>query len=242
MNSIRSRAVLIAAVVFAGLILGAAYNTYARAQPDRPTRSTDLADIVELMESERLELEERLAEHRVRIAELEASAAEEAGMAESFNRELEEVRATAGLTSITGPGVIVTLADSELVPQGQDPEACLIHDFDILGVVNALFASGAEAVSVNDERIVPATAVRCAGNTILVNSRRLGNPYIVLAIGDAEALDEGIRQDDAIAPLFDTYPAVYGLVVKVERTAELTVPPYRGSLRIEHATAASTGE
>ena len=134
-------------------------------------------DVVEVMEVERVTLQEDLSELRDRIVEIEERAAEEAGMAESFGKELEEIRDVAGLTDVVGPGVIVSLADAETIPQGQDPGACLIHDFDIMTIVNVLFAAGAEAVSVNDERVIATTAVRCAGNTILVNSTRLGNPY-----------------------------------------------------------------
>lgn len=231
------RVVLVVAFGVLGLVLSMAYNTYVHAEEAEGGRESGLVDVVEVMETERVVLLDGLSELRDRMAAIEERAAEEAGMAESFGRELEEIQDVAGLTSVTGPGVVVFLADAETIPQGQDPGACLIHDFDIMTVVNVLFAVGAEAVSVNGERVIATTAVRCAGNTILVNSTRLGNPYEIRAIGDPEDLEEALLTDEGVGGLFDTYPVYYGLTARVERKNEIEVPAYLGSLRIEYATA-----
>jgi uncharacterized protein YlxW (UPF0749 family) len=235
------RIVLVVAMALVGVVVAVGANTFQQARQPQPERTTGLPELVERMEDERADLEETLAGLRERIAEIEALAAEEAGLAESFGRELDEVRAVAGLTGLAGPGVRVMLADAESVPPGQDPGACLIHDYDLVSVVNVLFAAGAEAVAVNDERIVTNTAVRCAGNTILVNGRRLGNPYEIRAVGDPEDLAEALTTAESVAALFSTYPTVYGLGTSIERRDEVDVPPYRGSLRTEYAVAVEEG-
>ena len=242
MNRPSPRATLIAAFVILGIALAAAYNTLAAADSGASERGEGLAQIVRVMEDERGALEEGLADLRERVARIEERAAEEAGMAESFGRELDEARAAAGLTGVRGSGVVVDLADAESVPAGQDPTSGIIHDFDVRSVVNALFARGAEAVSVNGERVVATTAIRCAGNTILVNSNRLGNPYLIQAVGDPEDLEEGLLADVDVGPLFEAFPAYYGLIAKISREAEVEVPAYRGSLRADHAVALEGGD
>jgi uncharacterized protein YlxW (UPF0749 family) len=241
MGLLRSRATLFGAVFVLGLAVAVAYNTHARAEAGRVERASSLVGIVRAMEEERAELEASLSELRESMALIEARAAEEAGLAESFGRELDEVRAQAGLVPVAGPGVIVTLGDAATVPPGQDPGACLVHDFDIASVVNALLAAGAEAVAVNDERVVSTTAVRCAGNTILVNSRRLGNPYTIVGIGSSEDLEQSLREDSSVAPIFNDYTAIYGLTATIVRSSEIEVPAYRGSLRTDYAQTVEDG-
>ncbi len=240
----RFRAPLSLAIVFAvlGVMGAAAFNS--RAAPSQPPvgRRADLVQVVTRMEETKSTLEDRLAGLREELSALEDEAAEGAGMRDSFREELESVRALAGLTQLRGPGVEVMLDDASQVPSGVDPNACLIHDYDLSAVVNALFAAGAEAVSINDERIVPTTAVRCAGNTILVNSTRVGAPYTVRAIGDAEELESALREDEAAGPVFESYPQTYGLSAKVDRRDELILPAYRGRLRAEYAAPLGAGE
>jgi uncharacterized protein YlxW (UPF0749 family) len=194
------------------------------------------------MEETKSTLEDRLAGLREELSGLEGEAAEDAGMRDSFSEELESVRALAGLTQLRGPGVEVVLDDASQVPSGVDPNACLIHDYDLAATVNALLVGGAEAVSINDERILPITAVRCAGNTILVNSTRVGAPYTVRAIGDPEELESALREDEAAGPVLESYPQAYGLQAKVERRDEMVLPAYRGRLRAEYAAPLGGGE
>ena len=96
---------------------------------------------------------------------------------------------TAGLTSGTGQGLVITLDDSNLPRQpGEDPNLFLIHDEDLLKVINELFAAGAEDVSVNEQRNITNTEIRCVGPTIIINSVKLAPPFVIQAIGNPDIL------------------------------------------------------
>lgn len=232
------RPVLAVIVGVLGFMLTMAFNTNARGLGARPERSSTLSGAVRDLERQRSSLQRRLADVRGSTSELERKAAAEAGMQESFSRELEQAKTAAGLTAVKGPGVEVVLADATQVPPGSDPNESVIHDCDVVAVVNALMGAGAEAVSVNGERVVATRAIRCAGNTILVNSTRLGNPYTVRAIGEPSALSSGVDSSPDAGPIFKSYRSRYGLSATLTEVRSLTVPQYRGTLRPAHARSA----
>ncbi len=112
-----------------------------------------------------------------------------------LNDSLQELKAFAGLTEIEGPGVMVTLKDGKS-GVGQSNVFVgdqIIHDVDILRVVNEMYASGAEAVSVNEHRIAGTTSIRCVGPTVLINDVRTASPIVIRAIGDTATLSGGLN-------------------------------------------------
>jgi len=129
--------------------------------------SADLKNTIE----ERDMLKREITDLRNRIAEYEESASKTSGFTDAMKKELEKVRMAAGLVGGYGPGVVITLDDSNVPKQpGEDPNLFLVHDEDLLKVINELFAAGAEAVSVNGQRIATNSEIRCVGPTIIVNS------------------------------------------------------------------------
>lgn len=232
----KARPSLMAVFVVLGFVVAVSFNTYALSSAGRSGRSADLAGIVEQMEAQQAALTDEIAGRRATLDALERSAAEESGERTSFTNEAESTRAAAGLTQVTGPGVVVTLDDAAVVPAGDDPNRYIIHDFDIAAVVNALLAGGAEAVEVNGQRIIATTAIRCAGTTILVNQTRLGAPYVVAAIGDAGRMSEALEADIVAGELLGNYRIQYGLDIRLEKKTSLTVAAYAGGLRPKYAT------
>ncbi len=101
---------------------------------------------------------------------------------QELQEELQKSNMAAGLLPVIGTGIIVTLNDSPRQPQpGEDPNSLLVHDTHIQDVVSELKASGAEAISINNERIIAMSEIRCAGTTILVNTNRIAPPFIIKA-------------------------------------------------------------
>jgi uncharacterized protein YlxW (UPF0749 family) len=241
MNNGIFRPSLVLVVGILGLIIALAFNTSRGLVETRPERASDLAGVVRDMEHQRDDLEARLFELRSRMSDLERDAAADAGVRETFTRELAIVRAAAGLSGVRGPGVEVTLGDGTEVAPGADPNDYLIHDTDIAAVVNALFAAGAEAVDINGERVVATTPIRCAGTTVLVNASRLGSPYVIRAIGDSAVLESAVLEDPAAGLLFENYARQFGLNVAVRKVAETRIEPYRGSLRPQYLTPTPEG-
>lgn len=110
---------------------------------------------------------------------------------------------------MTGPGVVVTLRDSPRSPEPEeDPYPFLVHDVDIQTLVHELWASGAEAISVNGQRLVTRSPIRCAGPIVLINGVKVGGPYEVRAIGPADQMAGALRMPggfrDNLQPLFET--------------------------------------
>ena len=134
-----------------------------------------------------------------------------------------------GQTKVHGAGVVVTLSDA---PDAGDDSTSdrggqlgdgRIYDRDVQDVVNALWAAGAEAVSINGQRLTTLTAIRSAGEAVLVDFRPLSPPYRLSAIGDVDALEPAFA-DSATARRFTTYTSLYGIGFQVRRADHLTLP------------------
>ena len=145
----------------------------------------------------------------------------------------EEVRrlevAAAGV-AVSGPGVVVTLDDADLSGDDADNR---ITDADLQTVVNALWAAGAEAVSVNDRRVGPLTAIREAGGVVLVDYRHVTPPYVVRAVGDPDLMEPAFAESPAALRL-RTYVEAFGLRFDVERAKRLDLPSSETS-KLRHA-------
>jgi len=147
-----------------------------------------------------------------------------------LEQRVDRLGRLAGLSGLAGPGVEVVLKDSTLrrAPSG-DPNDLVIHEQDIQAIVNALWVGGAEAMSINGERITSTSAVRCVGNTLLLHGSVYAPPYRIDAIGDAAALRRGLNRD----PQTQRFAAIandlrLGFIVRA--SVNLIVGPYRGAL------------
>ncbi|MCL5040572.1 MAG: DUF881 domain-containing protein, partial [Firmicutes bacterium] len=147
-------------------------------------------------------------------------------------REMERLRILAGLSEVQGPGVTVTMDDSKRPRQkGEDPNAFLIHDDDVLKVINELLAAGAEAVAINGQRLVSNTEIRCAGPTISINRAMTAPPLTIVAIGDPATLESALKMRGGVMESL----ALWGIEVKVKKENEVTIPAYHGSLDFQYA-------
>lgn len=187
-------------------------------------------------ERKRAAMEVQVGQLRTQLHAYEQAAAQGRIQLEGLGRQLEQYRAQAGYVPLTGPGVLVELNDSPFpLRPGDDPNTVILHYTDLQGVLNELWASGAEAVAVNGERIIATTGVNCVGTTIIANAKRIAPTYRIVAIGDAEGMLRYLaRPDGVLAGL-----RAFGFPVKVTRSATLTVPAYRGSHRFTYAVPAA---
>lgn len=141
----------------------------------------------------------------------------------------------AGTVPLRGPGLVVTLSPSKRQPPSPDEAGAYeIHDSDLQLVVNELWAAGADAVAVNDSRLVATTPIRAAGGTIVVNFRPLSPPYEVAAIGADRARFEA----SDIARRFRRWTELFGLGFRVTERSAVSVPGYTGRVAISAATPA----
>ncbi len=140
----------------------------------------------------------------------------------------------AGLTDVTGPGVIIVVRDnpktkSSFLEYGEED---LVHEVDLIWLINEIKSCGAEAISINGERIVAMSEVRCVGPTVIVNGNRCAAPFEIKAIGDAETLDNGLNMKGGILmTMRDLYP----IDITLKRVSSMKIDAYSGSIKFKHA-------
>ncbi len=137
----------------------------------------------------------------------------------------EELKLKACLLPLEGTGIIIKMDDSSKeAKKGEDKNLYLIHDDDILRVINELRAAGAEAISINGQRLVDISEIRCAGPTLSVNNVRSSAPFEIHAIGEKNALENAIKMRGGVA---DTLK-VWGIQIDFETSDSVYIPPYKG--------------
>lgn len=153
-----------------------------------------------------------------------------------LKEQLDRSRILAGVTELRGPGVEVTLNDSNIaLKPGENPNLYVLHDEDVLRVLNEIRAAGAEALSLNGERILASTEVRCIGPTIVLNKdKRLAPPFVITAIGDPDTLESSIKMKGGVAETLQ----FWGIQVGVKKMNQVTVPAYSGGVKFDYAKAA----
>jgi len=148
---------------------------------------------------------------------------------------LAQTQLLAGLTDVAGPGVIVTLNDRSgtgVAGTYTNPNFDLIHDEDILKVMNELRAAGAEALSLNDERILATSQIRCAGPVVTVNNSRYGTPFIIKAIGDPPTMESALEIPGGVQQTLQTF----GLTCDITQSDSLTIKAYTGTINNQYIT------
>jgi uncharacterized protein YlxW (UPF0749 family) len=150
----------------------------------------------------------------------------------------DALAADAARTPVRGPAITVTLDDSkvplESLPDVYTGDDIIVHQQDVQGVVNALWAGGAEAMMIQDQRIISTSAVRCVGNTLNLQGRVYSPPYVITAIGDTTRLEAALAADPAVRTYRD-YVAAVGLGWNVSVEASKELPGYTGTLDLAHA-------
>ncbi len=231
-----------ASLTFLLLALGMLLASQWKAGPTSPiygsttsnSRDISVATILRL-EDQQKALKTRVADMQKQLEDYQKLAASRQQTLSGLSQEMERQRMLAGTVPLVGPGVKVTLDDSTKNPlANDDANNYLIHDYELRDVVNLLWLAGAEAVSVNGERMVATSSLYCVGSTILANSTRLSPPYEITAIGDPAALEEILGRPNNLAKL-KAGVTQYGLQFKVERAREVVVPAYSGPLDVKLA-------
>ncbi|WP_394277288.1 DUF881 domain-containing protein [Luteococcus sp.] len=221
-------------VVSAGLMMATSANTSGGTDL-RPTRNDDLTALVRAQAGRNAELTERVGTLReqVDLASVPGSGDQQ------VTARLDEASQLAGLTPVKGPAVSVELTDAPLSvkPAGVDEDLLVVHQQDIQTVVNALWAGGAEAMTIQEQRVTSLTGIKCVGNTVVLRGVPYAPPYVVTAIGDQDRLEKALAATPAIG-VYQQYVEAYGLGWKQQRLREVTMPGYSGALELH---SASTG-
>ena len=153
--------------------------------------------------------------------------------------EADALAAEAGTVPVAGPAVAVSLTDSPLrgdqIPPGLTVDDLVVHQQDVQGVVNALWRGGAEAMMIQDQRVISTSAVRCVGNTLILQGRVYSPPFVITAIGDTKRLQDSLRRDRSVQ-IYQEYVDVAGLGYSVKVLDRVEAPAYSGAIRLQYAT------
>lgn len=191
-------------------------------------RTQELASELRQLTEENKKLLHAVEEQREKLRQVNAGQKE---AVEALRSELEQARMAAGLIPATGPGVEVILENPKGLGDEIPSDLFIIRDEDLLSLVNELRSAGAEAISINGQRVVASSEIRFAGSFINVNTTRVVPPYQVLAVGAPESLEETLTMPGG---LFDYFNDL-GIKVKVVQHEELTVPAYAEKLSYQFA-------
>jgi uncharacterized protein YlxW (UPF0749 family) len=223
-------------LVAAGLLFAVSART-ARGTQLR----TDRSDAVALARSEQA----RYAAELTRLAALRREVDERTREAAGTDATVRTLRARgdamapqAGLAPVTGHALTVTLDDAprrSTLPQGVTADDLVVHQQDVQAVVNALWQGGAEAMMLMDQRVISTSAVRCVGNTLLLQGRVYSPPYRITAIGDATRMTAALDTPAALQ-IYREFAKEFGLGWTVQDAGEVTFPAFTGSLDLRYAT------
>ena len=150
---------------------------------------------------------------------------------ENAKNQIQQGNKLIGTTEVKGPGAIIKLADSEIESSKVlDPSLLVVHDIDIFYIINELKNAGAEAISVNEQRIVSTTAIECGGNIITVNGEKIGSPFVIKAIGLPENLVNLDRTGGYLEKMREA-----GLTAEFKKSNNVTIPKYSGIINYKYA-------
>lgn len=211
------------ASMFLGMLLVFQLRTETSIKQNLPTKNVNnLAALIKKLETDRVRLEDEVKGLRRHLREYDR------------DEEVRSLRMASGIYPLKGEGIEVVLTDAsrELMVY-EDPNLFIIHYDHLELLVNELWAAGAEAISINGERVVTQTGLSCAGTTILVDTKRIAPPYVIKAIGNKKTLKTALTMTGGYV---QTQILPYELGISIEKKNELYIPAYKGSLVFEHAT------
>lgn len=234
-------AVLVPVVALAAGVLFATSSRTAQGDDLRAGEITELSQLIAQRERDVAEMQDQLGELEDQVQEITEQAAGRNGDVADAQAAGEAGAVSAALVPLTGPGVEITLDDAPTRPDGSRPlnarpDDLVIHQSDVQAVVNAVWAAAADGVAIMDERLIATSAVRCVGNTLLLQGRTYSPPFVVTAIADADA----VRAQLAASPqvlVFQQAVEAFGLRFDVRERSSITLPEYDGPLTLQYATA-----
>ncbi|MFE9553806.1 DUF881 domain-containing protein [Streptomyces sp. NPDC006692] len=230
---------LLSAAVFAlaGLIFVTSFNTAKGTNIRTDASLLKLSDLIKQRDHKNQELGESTAALR---GDVDALAQRDDGSTKAQDQLLNGLKDAAGTAPVSGRGLTVTLNDAPpnatAAPGYPAPQAndLVIHQQDLQAVVNALWQGGAQGIQVMDQRLISTSAVRCVGNTLLLQGRVYSPPYKITAVGDTGKLRGALSASKAIQN-YQLYVTAYGLGWKVDERKAMTLPGYSGTVDLHYA-------
>ncbi len=224
---------LLAAVVFglAGFLFAASANTAAgtNLRSDTAALKDVVAERVAVVDAR----QNQVADLQDRVRELGKD--QEGSAAARAQGAIDELSAPVGLLPLTGPGVTVTLTDAPQEGNEEaNPDDLVVHQQDLQAVINAMWRAGAQGIQVMDQRLINTSAVRCVGNTLILQGRVYSPPFVITGVGEQAAIERELERDDYVRG-YQAAVEFFGLGYEQVRQDSVTLPGYDGPVNIDHA-------
>ncbi len=203
----------------------------------RSSGRTDLVDVVRAQDRAVRQGAGSVKELQDEVDSLTAQAAPGNATVARLRTEAAKLAPAVGTQAVTGPALIVSLDDAKRtaasLPAGYTADDIVVHQQDVQSVVNALWAGGAEAMMLQDQRVISTSAVRCVGNTLILKGRVYSPPYVIQAIGNTSDMRAALDASPQVT-IYRGYVDL-GMGYDVTSKGKATFPAYAGSLGLVHA-------
>jgi uncharacterized protein YlxW (UPF0749 family) len=231
-GEIASRSFMAVLFVAFGILISAQWRSL-------PARVTNPVAPYASLKETRSELYKEQADLKSEIKKLQSSITDAQKNSENVTLTKEQLaylqdkKSKAGLTKLNGSGVIIDLDDSQSVPTS---DLSIIHAADLRDIINLLWGSGAEAIVINDQRVVENTAIDCIVNTVLVNNTKLSTPFRIEAIGNQKLMSDQLSNQSLLSDLYNRKKD-QGVIFGIGTNDDITVPAFDGSFSTKTAEA-----
>lgn len=232
------KALVLVVCLFVGALLATTRGVSAGNEL-RSGDTTRLSDLVRAAQASSDDAEQTRNGLAAQVDLLQRTAAgSDADVADTIART-DPLADAAGLDPASGSGVVVTMTDAPRGPDGKyasdaSPNDLVVHQVDVQSALNALWAGGASAIGMQDQRLVSSSAPRCIGNTLLLGGRTYSPPYVMTAVGDPARLQAALDNEPGVR-LFRQYAVRYGLGYDARSQDTVSVPGYTGAVRMRFA-------
>lgn len=199
----------------------------------------EMKNEIDNIKKETLKLASSIDEAKLKLEEYEANISKKGNVSENMEDELAAARDFSDYEKLEGPGIIISMNDS-LSEVGEDESLdwFVIHDGDILALVNELRAAGAEAISINDERVTASSNIRCGGPTINIDGKRHAVPFVIKAIGDPQKLEASLAAPSG----YIEYMEFYEIRIEIQKVDKMVIDAYDGRYKLNYQRKAEGGE
>jgi uncharacterized protein YlxW (UPF0749 family) len=194
---------------------------------------------IDAVRNEISELEKIVAQREAELTTLESINTGEVNIIDILKKDVMENRNRAGYTAMEGPGLEIIMYDNIGGGIGLNFNDYIIHDVDIMNIINDLRVAGAEAISINDQRIIASSEVKCGGPIIRVNGKSIGTPFVINAIGDPQLLMAAVNAPGTYG---DNLTKIYGIGLQPYVKDKVEVAAYKGSFKFNYAKPMEEGE
>ncbi len=200
-------------------------------EDNRISMEAELSDIEQL--------KKRITETKHRLENYESQYVSEIDIIEQVDHNYAASKKIAGFTAVEGEGISIFLDDGVRdLQEGETANDIIVHDLDLMIIIDDLIKAGAEAISINGERYVSTTEMSCSGHTIKINGRTYARPFYINAIGNRSTLYSAMTIPGGYGDLITES----GLIFKVEKKDSIVIPAYKGSLTMNYMILEEEGE